>query len=285
MKTFLISAFADEYASDFEEQLSALNRLGVDYVEPRALLGKNVSDLTREEVKTAAKMLKSHGVGVSSVGSPIGKVKLSDDLDEHLKKAERLFQAANEWNTRNVRVFSFYPAEGENISDREDAVFEWMEKLLTLARRYGVTLCHENEAGIYGYRPETCETLLSRFGGELKAVFDMGNFALAGYDPFPVAYQKLAPYIEYFHIKDATAAGAIVPPGEGEAKIKEILSFYKQSGGKQTFVTLEPHLKIFSGLKDMATAKFTNPFEYPDKKAAFTDALNRLKTILSEVER
>ena len=35
MKHFILSAFADEYNSNFEEQLKALNRFDIDYLEIR----------------------------------------------------------------------------------------------------------------------------------------------------------------------------------------------------------------------------------------------------------
>ena len=91
-----------------------------------------------------------------------------------------------------------------------------------LAREYGVTLCHENEAKIYGDVPSRCKELMEHFGGELKCVFDMGNFVLEGVDPYE-AYKMLQDDIAYFHIKDALYAGAIVPAGRGEARIKDIL--------------------------------------------------------------
>ena len=107
----------------------------------------------------------------------------------------------------------------------------------------------------------------------------MGNFVLDGYEPIS-AYILLLEHIGYFHIKDALYAGAIVPAGKGEAKIKEILDDYKLNGGKDTFITLEPHLQTFSGLNALVGKSFDNPYKYDDQKAAFTDAVEKLKSLL-----
>jgi len=107
----------------------------------------------------------------------------------------------------------------------------------------------------------------------------MGNFVLDGYNPMD-AYQLLKEYVEYFHIKDALYAGAIVPAGKGEAQIKEILDAYKASGKKDTFITLEPHLQTFSGLNALRGKTFENPYKYENQQMAFTDAVEKLKSIL-----
>jgi len=47
------------------------------------------------------------------------------------------------------------------------------------------------------------------------------------------------------------------------------------------FVSLEPHLTVFKGLQNLTSEAIDTPFVYPDAKAAFTDAVNKLKEILS----
>ena len=107
----------------------------------------------------------------------------------------------------------------------------------------------------------------------------MGNFVLDGYNPMN-AYNLLKEHIEYFHIKDALYAGAIVPAGKGEAQIKEILDKYKHNGVKDTFITLEPHLQTFSGLNALVGKTFENPYKYENQQTAFTDAVAKLKGLL-----
>ena len=279
MSKLIVSAFSDEYADGLVEQCEALNRFGISYMEMRGVNGKNVSTLTKDEVGESKKILCDYGIKVSSIGSPLGKIKLDGDLSSHLEVAKRVFETANELGAKNIRMFSFYLSDGKSREECRGQVFDTLEKLVKLAEDYNVTLCHENEALIYGESPEKCLDLLKYFDGKLKAVFDMGNFVLDGYNPMD-AYKLLEDYIEYFHIKDALYAGAIVPAGKGEAQIKEILDDYKTKSKKDTFVTLEPHLQTFSGLNALVGKTFENPYKYENQKEAFTDAVRKLQEVL-----
>ncbi len=282
MEKFYLSAFGDEYSSDFRVQLEMLASRNIKYVEPRFLLSKNVADLTSKEAGEAKKMLDEYGIGVSAIGSPIGKIKLSDNFDEHIEKAKRCFDTANILGAKNIRVFSFYIPENTPRENSFGEVTEKLSKLLRLADEFSLTLCHENEANIYGESPDDVLSLLKAFDGSLKVVFDMGNFVLDGHEPYPYAYNLLKDYIEYFHIKDALYSGAILPPGMGEAKIREILSDYARLG-KPTFVTLEPHLMDFAGLNSIATKAFENPVVFGSAEEAFLFAADKIKGILAEV--
>ncbi len=279
MEKLILSAFSDEYADDLNEQCEALNGFGFEYIEMRGVNGKNVSALSKSEVRETKRVLNAHGIKVSSIGSPLGKIKLDGDISGHLETAKRVFETANELGAKNIRMFSFYLPDGKTREECKGQVFDELEKLVKLSEEYGVNLCHENEALIYGESPEKCLEILEYFDGRMKCVLDMGNFVLDGYNPMQ-AYKTLSPYIEYFHIKDALYAGAIVPAGKGEAQIKEILDDYKASATKDTFITLEPHLQTFSGLNALVGKTFENPYKYADQKSAFTDAVAKLKELL-----
>lgn len=279
MAKLTLSAFSDEYSESFLEQVKALNNFNIKYMEIRGVDGKNVSTLTPSEVKEAKAKLNDYGIGVSSIGSPLGKIKLDGDLDAHYETAKRVFETANELGAKNIRAFSFYLPDGKSRSECKTQVYDALEGLVKISEEYGVTICHENEALIYGESPEYCLEILKYFGGRLKAVLDMGNFVLDGYNPMD-AYKLLYDYIEYFHIKDALYAGAIVPAGKGEAQIQEILKDYAKNGKKDTFITLEPHLQTFSGLNALVGKTFENPYKYENQQVAFTDALEKLRGLL-----
>ena len=280
MKHAILSAFADEYADCFKEQLQALGQFDIGHIEIRHVNGKNISALTADEVKEAKTMLDGCGIKVSAIGSPIGKIPLDGDLQAHLEMARRVFSSANMLGAKYVRMFSFYASCKKQIVDQKGEVQAALEQLVLLAREYGVVLCHENEARIYGDTPERSKELLDYFGGERKCVFDMGNFVLEGIDPYPEAYALLQEYIAYFHIKDALFAGAIVPAGKGEAKIKEILCAHSRYAKEDFFVSLEPHLQTFSGLNALVGRSFQNPYQYAHQKAAFCDALTKFKELI-----
>lgn len=282
MAKIILSAFADEYSADFTEQLEGMRSFGIDFVEVRGVDGKNISVLTSPEVKEVKKKLDCYGIGVSAIGSPVGKVRLDGDLEAHLDMAKHVFETANELGAKYVRMFSFYAPEGKCILEYKERVFEELARLAALAKSHGVVLCHENEAKIYGDIPIRCREIYDAFGGEIKTVFDMGNYVLEGVKPYPEAYGLLKESIAYFHIKDALAAGAIVPPGKGEACITEILADHVKYSESDFFVSIEPHLQLFSGLNALVGRGFDNPYKYSDAKEAFTDAVTKLKELLPQ---
>ena len=279
MVNLKLSAFSDEYADGFTEQLEGMHRFGIGHIELRHADKKNVSVLTSSEVSEIKKKLDGFGIGVSAIGSPLGKIKLDGDMDEHLETARRVFETANVLGAKYVRMFSFYAPDGKEITAMRGEVLDALEKLVLLADSHGITLCHENEAKIYGDTPTRCRELIDYFGGELKCVFDMGNFVLENVEPY-AAYELLKKDIAYFHIKDAFSAGAIVPPGKGEAKIAEILSAHRTYAAEDFFVSLEPHLQLFSGLNALVGRAFENPYQYTDAKSAFADAVEKFKELI-----
>lgn len=279
MAGIILSAFADEYSKDIDTQIAMLREQGVPYLEPRFIGDQNISALTAEEAKALKDKLGD--IKVSSIGSPLGKINLADDYQAHLEVARRVFETACILETSNVRMFSFYLHPGKDRTECRAEVIEKLGRMIDLAKTYGISLCHENEAEIYGESPDHCLDLLETFGGDLKCVFDMGNFVLGGFRPYPDAYDKLKNYIQYFHIKDALYEGAVVPPGCGAGTIKEILDSYLKEFQKDVLVTLEPHLQTFSGLNALVGRSFDNPYKFETQEIAFLDALRRLRAIMN----
>lgn len=280
MGNIILSAFSDEYAASFEEQLEGMRGFGIKHIELRHADGKNVSELSKSEVIELKRKLDSFGIGVSAIGSPIGKIKLDGDVERHLKTAEHIFETAEILEAEFVRMFSFYAPDGKDVTSMKSQVFDALEKLVTIAKNHSVILCHENEANIYGDIPSRCKEITDYFDGEIKCVFDMGNFVLEGIEPYTEAYGILKDSIAYFHVKDALRAGAIVPPGKGEAEIAKILSEHKKYSAEDFFVSLEPHLQLFSGLNSLVGRSFENPYQYTDTASAFTDAVNKFKELI-----
>ncbi len=154
MSNWIISAFPDEYSRSVEKQISALKDNGLDHIEVRFVEDKNVADLTEDEASSLKKRLDDGGITVSAIGSPLGKINLADDFEEHLEKAKRVYNTANILGTDKVRMFSFYLHKDKSREECREEVIEKLGKLLDVADGFGVKLCHENEAKIYGETPE-----------------------------------------------------------------------------------------------------------------------------------
>lgn len=238
-----LSGFADEIAPDLEEQCTVLDDLNIKYIEFRSAWGTNVLDLDDSQLATVAKVLESHGIEMSSVGSPIGKIGVHDDFDAHLVRFERALQVAERFNAPFIRLFSFFIPQGESPDNHRDEVIRRMAALANLAKNRNVVLLHENEKEIYGDTPSRCLDIVESVGSDkLRLAWDAANFVQCGVRPFSEGYSILRPYTDYIQIKDAVLdTGAVVPAGEGDGQLPETMRALK-SDGFDGFFSMEPHL-------------------------------------------
>ncbi len=281
MTDWILNAFADEADPQVPGQIAALKRNGLAGLEVRGVNGKNVTALTLADARQLKAQLADQGLSVWSVGSPIGKVRLDEDLDAHLDLLRHTLELGQELGAKTLRMFSFYPAEGQDIAACEGQVLEQLARMVEASKGTGITLCHENEKGIFGDIAPRCLTL-HRALPELRAVFDPANFIQCGQETWN-AWQLLAPYVEYMHIKDALSDGSVVPAGCGEGKLPQLLAAYAAQGGNA--LTLEPHLTVFDGLKALereGEASLIGKYQYPDANTAFDAAVAALKAILPQ---
>ncbi len=239
-----ISGFCDEIHDDILVQFDALKKLGIKYFDPRIVDGKNVTLLNDDELDRLCALMKEYDLTPTSLGTPIGKIKTTDDFEEHFRYFKRTVEVAKKVGTRYIRMFSFYLPENEDFDTYTDWVVERLEKMVKYAEENDVVLLHENEKGIYGNVASRCRTLFERIvSPSFRCAFDFSNFVECDQECLE-AYEMLKPYIDHIHIKDNKGAVEVVPAGWGDGKIPEILSdVYKN--GYDGFVSLEPHLFTF----------------------------------------
>ncbi|MBQ3638519.1 MAG: sugar phosphate isomerase/epimerase [Clostridia bacterium] len=281
MVRFRISAFSDEYSPNLDEQIEGLLANHVRMTELRNVDGTSVSDLTPAEAAEVRRKLDAHGITVSSIGSPLGKISVTDPMEPHLDKLKNTCELAGVLGTGRIRMFSFYIPDGKYEEYRGE-VFDRIGKMLDAADGYGVQLCHENEKGIYGDTPERCAELLAEFPGRLGCVFDPANFVQCGAKPFPDAYELLKTRITYMHIKDALPAGTIVPSGMGVGGVPEILSVLNLTRTGDFVLTVEPHLRVFAGLDKLEAGQAHTALgnAYATASEAFAAAVEHLRWCL-----
>lgn len=283
MENIKIYAFADEASGMVDGQIEAMKRNSLNGVELRGTELGNVSDLSLVSACLISKKLKDAGLSVWSLGSPIGKIGITDDFAPHLGKFRNTLELCKVLGAQNIRLFSFYLPGDQPKENFRQAVIDRMGKMVEIAETYGVTLCHENEKGIYGDDAEGCLDILKTFP-EIKGIFDPANFVQCGVDTLK-AWEILKPYIKYMHIKDAMADGKVVPAGCGAGNVKKIVSEFIAMGGRD--FTIEPHLTVFKGLSQLERSgeesKIGEVYAYPDSDTAFDAACNAFKKLLGEI--
>ncbi|TRZ40382.1 sugar phosphate isomerase/epimerase [Niallia circulans] len=254
MNELLISGFSDEISADFDTQLEVVKQLGMQYISLRGIDGRNIGDFSVEEIREAVlPRLQKAGIGVSSIGSPIGKILIDDEsgFDEQKQMLHTLCQICSLLDCNYIRIFSFYIPKGEEADFYRDTVISKLKEFAEIANKYEVILLHENEKDIYGDIGIRCKEILHEVGSpSFKAIFDFANFIQCGEEP-KQCYDLLQDEISYIHIKDAVSAtGQNVVCGTGQGRIPEILALAIDNGYKG-FLTLEPHLVLFESLKDL----------------------------------
>jgi sugar phosphate isomerase/epimerase len=256
-----LSGFADEISADLEEQCSVLVDLGIDYVEFRSAWDINVLDLDDRQLELVADTLARYDIATSSIGSPIGKIGVTDDFDEHLARFDRALHVAHVLEAPFIRLFSFFIPSGEPPEKHRDEVLRRMSALAKRADGHDVVLVHENEKHIYGDVPARCLDIVESVGSEqLKLAWDPANFVQCDVRPFTEGYEMLRPYTDYIQIKDALLAdGAVVPAGEGDGEVAATVTALRDDGF-DGFFSMEPHLSFgerfggFSGPELFTTA-------------------------------
>ena len=83
------------------------------HLEFRSAWGTNVLDLDGDQLATGeGRSSTTHGLQVSSIGSPIGKISIDDDFDTHLDRARHAVDVAHHFGARYIRIFSFFIPDG-----------------------------------------------------------------------------------------------------------------------------------------------------------------------------
>ncbi len=279
MAKFVFSAFADEASSVFDEQIVALKRNGLTYIEVRGIDGAGILDKTDDELKAVKEKLDANGIKVSAIGSPIGKYDITAEFEPHLEAFKRAVNAAKILDTKNIRMFSFFIPD-EKYDEYRDEVIRRIGIMLDIARAEGITLCHENESKIYGQDISRVKDLLVSLP-DLKAVYDPANFLLTDNDPIK-GFDISLPHLEYMHIKDALSfERMIVPAGEGEGYIKEaILKAHDANPDKLIILTLEPHLAEFSGYASIDERELKGKYSFANNNESFDYGVKALEKVM-----
>ena len=263
-----ISAFADEISQDPIEQVDVLAGHGIRHIEFRSIHGTNVLDLSESQHQDFRHLLQDRGFGLSAIGSPIGKIKVTDPFEDHLVRFETALKLADHYETPRIRVFSFYIPTGDDPDIHRDEVIRRMAELTRRAGDRGVTLLLENEKGIYGDTAARVLDLLETIDSpHLAHAFDPANYVEVG-QSIDEAWESLRDWTAHFHVKDYDSnTRKNVVAGAGEGQIPRLIAD-AVARGYDGFCVLEPHLVIAE-----LTFGFTGPERFADAARALQDHL------------
>jgi sugar phosphate isomerase/epimerase len=282
----ILTGFSDEAANHklALQQFCALSAIGLQYHSLRFIdVGngiKNVMQLDKKEIAAVRALQKEYGIAVSSIGSPIGKVKLLDVEDgtknrfvpfkQYLDKEVRLAcKLAQAFDCKLIRGFSFYHPKGTNPSDHLAQAADQLGAIAELCDKEGLTFGLEVEANLIGQTG----TLLAKLNKAVKhpamvLIFDGANLVCQGMTPDQTyaEYEAMKPGLGWIHIKDyrrpkassshvdEESLKAFVPADMGDSgheailrdlasELPKIEKRMQKRGVPGVFMDLEPHLK------------------------------------------
>ena len=218
----ILSGFADEAANHKTavEQFAAFAALGLQYYSIRFIdLGdgvKNVMKLTRGEIQKVRHLQDEYGLNVSSIGSPIGKVKLLDVDDgtgnryvpfkQYLKQdVKKVCEIAHAFETKLIRGFSFYHPKGTDPADHLPQAVEQLGQIAEACHRSDLTFGLEIEANLVGQTGQLLADIYRQVNHPaMVLIFDAANVIVQGYsaEELFAQYEVMKPGLGWLHIKD-----------------------------------------------------------------------------------
>ena len=256
--TWTLSAFADEAGPTSDEQIAALQRAGLRFIDLRSVDGHNIVDLPVEDAKRIKTKFDDAGIAVSMYGSPIGKIDIEDDLGTDLDRLNHLAKMRDVFGCEAVRIFSYYNRNGADKDAWEQAAVDRLLRLRDEAGRLDLQLYHENESDIFGDHPDDVLRLAELRDGEtFFLIYDFANYIRTGVDGW-ASWRMMRNKTDCFHFKDMLVIEEGGEGGEGE-NIKRRHQHVPMGGSEDTQAkriladayeadwegpcTLEPHLK------------------------------------------
>ncbi|MEO1528641.1 MAG: sugar phosphate isomerase/epimerase family protein [Planctomycetota bacterium] len=284
----ILSGFADESANEklAVQQYTAFAALGLRYYSIRFVDAgegiKNVMMLNDAEIQHLVKMQGDYGLKVSSIGSPIGKVKLLDVDDGTANRfvpfekylAEDVATAcdrAEAFGAKLIRGFAFYHPKGTAPEDHIDQVADQLGQIAEVCDKRGLTFGLEVEANLVGQTGQLLQKIAEKVDHPaMLTIFDGANIVTQGFTPDETfgEYVAMKPSMGWLHIKDyhdPSPTGRIthvdeaslanfVPADCGdcghEAILRDLKSFLPElhrrmtdRGADGVFLDLEPHVK------------------------------------------
>ena len=283
-----LTGFADEAAQDLATQIKATKEIGWTRISARGVNGANLHELPDDEFDKVACQLDDSGITIPEFGSLIGNwgKKITSDFDITLAEIERAIPRMQRLDTKLIRIMS-YAQEPWGNDQQEEERFRRLREIYARFADAGLQAVHENCMNWGGFSPDHTLRLVEEVPG-LKLIFDTANpvFQLdrSKPEPFPWQdplefYNKVKEHVVHVHIKDCTnpLVGESEPtkytlPGEGQAKVLEILRALKHDGYNGG-LAIEPHVATVFHATDGQEPDWQQCY---DSYVEYGHAMNRL---------
>jgi sugar phosphate isomerase/epimerase len=235
-----VSFFTDEVSKDFDEAVRLGVEAGAEALEIRGgLWGKSVTTIDDDDVKRMQDVLAKYNAQVACIGSPVGKCHYDrkEEYETHLRYFDRMVELAHAFNTKVIRVFSFWKVkEGEDRPYLErylDTFAQLLEPIVKTAEAEGVVLAFETEGSTMVGTCREARMIIEALGGgeALTVCWDVINSYRCGELPYPDGYSQIKGLISHFHVKP-NRDKELNPVGETELTYQQLFNLALEDGFK-----------------------------------------------------
>jgi len=250
-----ISVITDEVSPRLEDGIAFAVAEGLTTVDVRSIGGVNFMSLDRAAQEQAAHRIKSAGLRVGCLATPLLKwpapgrpaADAGDQFgfdrkgrsdDEIYRDA---FEAAARLGTRNLRVFTLLTYDGFKLKDLQAE----LHKLLRLAESYDAVLHVENEPICNVMSVADLLDLMRAWKhARLRGLLDIGNAWWIGKPPTEADLVAVMPYVSQMHIKDySSEMRRPATLGEGHIPYSRLLrTCLEAAEGRSVTLTVETHV-------------------------------------------
>ena len=248
-----VCLITDEVSPSLEEGLSFARAEGINTIDLRVIDGRNVLDLSRNELADTARRVGVAGLSVSCICTPLlkwsppGKSSHNKGDQFGFDLADRTphdvyvqaFEAAEILGARNLRIFSYLAYDGYRVDDLRGPV----DDLLRLAEKLDMKLHVENEGVCNVVSFSELETLVTTYRHpRLRALPDIANAYRRGRPPSAADLARLLPFTDMLHFKDySDTANRFVAVGEGDIPFAALLAETLPAHNAPLTLTIETH--------------------------------------------
>lgn len=244
--SIVLAGIGDEASMSLEGQIAAQLEVGWSSIELRRIDGRWIHQLGADSIQDIARRLRTNGLGVCALASPIGNWASSIEcpLHDELAEFERVLRAAVLLGAPLVRVMSYPKASLPHARWRTQVIGR-MRAFAERAQEVGVIVGIENCSGYAATDAEYALDLLTAVSvSSLRLVFDTGNAIAYGYDG--MAYlERVIAAVAHVHIKDGVAltggSALFTMPGRGEARLHSALRLLLDEGYRGC-LSIEPEI-------------------------------------------
>lgn len=203
-----LAVITDEISSDLDHALDVCNELGVSTVELRTVGSETITDIDDDGIDAIQRSLQQHACSVVGIASPFLKCDYWGENEmEHQRQLgilRRSIAIAQMLDAPLVRAFNFW--RQPNPKDLYQPALNALTEATAICHDSGVLLGFENEHACTAATGEEASWFLNRIEDEtIGLIWDPGNEAVVGSNPFPEGYGHIKSRIHHVHLKDARA--------------------------------------------------------------------------------